>query len=149
MAREPIPTWFFVLTIVRKDDKFLLIHEKKHGQTWYLPAGRVEIRENLSDAAIRETLEESGVPIALEGVLRIEHTAMQTATRVSVIYVGHPIDDTPPISEANDHALEARWVTIEEASQLSLRSFGILDLFRELENGVAVHPLSVLVSVAL
>jgi hypothetical protein len=35
MAREPLPTWFFVLVVVRKDDKFLLIQEQKHNQTWY------------------------------------------------------------------------------------------------------------------
>src|SRR4051812_25175444 len=66
MAREPIPTWFFALVVVRKGDRFLLVQEHEHGQLWYLPAGRVEPGEGLCAAALRETLEESGVPVVLE-----------------------------------------------------------------------------------
>jgi hypothetical protein len=38
MPRDPIPTWFFVLVVVRLDNRFLLVHEATHGQLWYLPA---------------------------------------------------------------------------------------------------------------
>ena len=51
MPRDPIPTWFFALVVVRQGDRFLLVHEAKHGQDWYLPAGRVEPGESLTDAA--------------------------------------------------------------------------------------------------
>jgi 8-oxo-dGTP pyrophosphatase MutT (NUDIX family) len=74
MPREPIPTWYFALVVVRLQHRFLLVHERKHGQNWYLPAGRVEPGESLVEAARRETLEESGVPVVIEGILRIEHT---------------------------------------------------------------------------
>lgn len=71
MAREPIPTYCFALVVVRLGRRFLLVHERKHGQGWYLPAGRVEPGESFEAAALRETLEESGVPVVLEGVLRV------------------------------------------------------------------------------
>ena len=144
MARDPIPTWFFVHTIVRKDDKFLLVHEKKHGQTWYLPAGRVKPTERLDKAAIRETLEESGVPVLLDGILQIEHLAMKSYTRVNTIFVAHPADETPPISEPNEHALEARYFTIAEMPQLPLRDFGIVQLLDSVQKGAPIFPLSVL-----
>ncbi|MEI8382948.1 MAG: NUDIX domain-containing protein, partial [Planctomycetota bacterium] len=57
LSREPIPTWFFVLVAVRHNNKYLLIHEAKHGQLWYFPAGRVEPGEDFIAAAKRETLE--------------------------------------------------------------------------------------------
>jgi len=41
MPREPIQTWYFALVVVRLQHRFLLVHERKHGQKWYLPAGRV------------------------------------------------------------------------------------------------------------
>ena len=48
MSRTPSATWFFALVVVRRGDRFLLVHERKHGQTWYLPAGRVEPGETLA-----------------------------------------------------------------------------------------------------
>lgn len=45
MAHSPIPTWYFALTVVRRENQFVLVHERKHGQLWYLPAGRVELGE--------------------------------------------------------------------------------------------------------
>ncbi len=59
--RKSIPTWFFVLAAVRRANRFLLVHERKHGQLWYLPAGRVEPGENFVAAVQRETLEEAGI----------------------------------------------------------------------------------------
>ena len=70
MSREPIAAWLFAVAIVRKADRFLLVHERKHGQRWYLPAGRVEPGESFAEAAIRETAEEAGVVIRLCGLLR-------------------------------------------------------------------------------
>ncbi|MGB1017213.1 MAG: NUDIX domain-containing protein, partial [Nannocystaceae bacterium] len=62
MARQAIPTWSFVLVVVRLGHRYLVVHERKHGQHWYLPAGRVEPGETFPAAARRETLEEAGLP---------------------------------------------------------------------------------------
>jgi len=39
MSRDPIPTWCFALVVVRLGERWLLVHERKHGQGWYLPNG--------------------------------------------------------------------------------------------------------------
>ncbi|MCD4686263.1 MAG: NUDIX domain-containing protein, partial [Anaerolineae bacterium] len=109
MPRAPIPTWYFVVIAVRDGDRFLLVHERKHGQLWYLPAGRVEPGEALEEAAIRETLEETCVPVRLDGVIRVEHTVVEDVARVRVLYAASPLDDTPPKSEPDEHTLAARW----------------------------------------
>src|SRR5438128_3883572 len=97
--RAAIPTWFFAVVVVRKGDRFLLVHERKHGQGWYLPAGRVEPGETIAAAAIRETREEAGIPIELEGVLRIEHSPQPDGgVRCRVFFVARPADDTLPKS---------------------------------------------------
>ncbi len=84
----PMPgvTWCFALMVVRLEDRFLVVHEAKHGQRWYLPAGRVEPGETFAEAAARETLEEAGVvvrPTALGarpggGALAVSFRAVQS-----------------------------------------------------------------------
>ncbi|RYE87226.1 MAG: NUDIX hydrolase, partial [Myxococcales bacterium] len=85
MAREPIGTWFYSLVAVRQGDRFLALREARHGQGWYLPAGRCEAGERLTEAAVRECLEETGVAVVLDGLLRIEHEVTPTGSRVRAI----------------------------------------------------------------
>ncbi len=145
MAREPIPTWYFVLVVVRRDDKFLLVHERKHEQKWYLPAGRIEPREDFIRAALRETLEETGVPIEIEGVLGIQHTPILDGTaRVRFILLAHPADNTPPKSEPDDESLGAAWMTLEEMNDVELRGEEVLHLFRHVARGAPVYPLNLI-----
>src|SRR5689334_6972461 len=98
MGREPIPTWFFALVVVRLGRRFLLVREgAKHDNTWYLPGGRTNVGETLIDGARREVLEESGVPVDIEGVLRIEHNPSPSGhTRARIFFLARPHDDTPP-----------------------------------------------------
>lgn len=146
MARDPIPTWCFALVVVRKGDRYLLVHESKHGQKWYLPAGRVEPGETLADGAYRETLEETGVPVRLTGILRIEHTPRADGARLRVVFLGEPADDTPPKTRPDDDSLEARWVSLEELDGLPLRGEEVRALFSYVAQGGEVYPLSVLQS---
>jgi 8-oxo-dGTP pyrophosphatase MutT (NUDIX family) len=143
MSREAIPTYFFALVVVRKGDRFLVVHEAKHGQRWYLPAGRAEPGETLADAAIRETLEEAGVPIVLEGLLKLQHTPYRDSARVRALFLAHPADDTPPKGHPDEHSLEARWLTIDELSRLPLRGPELLDIFKWVASGAPVYPLDI------
>lgn len=145
MAREPIPTWYFALVVVRLGHRFLIVQERKHGQLWYLPAGRVEPGETLVAAAVRETLEESGVPVAVEGIIRIEHTPRPDGTaRCRVFFLARPIDDTLPKSVPDDDSLRAAWVTIEDLEKLPMRGDEVRRLFTHVEKGGQIHPLSLL-----
>ncbi|MEQ8976923.1 MAG: NUDIX domain-containing protein [Deltaproteobacteria bacterium] len=108
----------------------------------YLPAGRVEPGESFADAAIRETLEEAGVPVVLDGVLRVEHRPSPDGTRMRVVFVAHPADDTPPKSVPDDETLGARWLTIDEMRSLPLRGDDVIALFAMVERGAPVYPMS-------
>lgn len=128
-AREPMPAWFYALVLVRRGDEFLLVEEKDHGGGWYLPAGRVEPGESLTAAALREVREEAGLDVRLEGVHRIEHTALRDGgARVRVLFAAVPIDDRAPKSEPDEHTLRADWFTVAAARTLPLRSAEVSDL---------------------
>ncbi len=145
MPREPIPTWYFALVVVRLQHRFLLVHERKHGQKWYLPAGRVERGESLVEAARRETLEESGIPVVIEGILRIEHTPFSEGmARLRVIFVAHPEDDTPVKSIPDEESLGAGWFSLEELESLSLRGEEVREIFNYVANGAPIYPLELI-----
>ena len=144
MARDPIPTWHFVLVVVRSEDRFLLVHERDHDQSWYLPAGRVEFGESLLDAAYRETQEEAGLAIVTDGIIRIEHTPIQHGTRLRIIFSAHPAGDTLPKLKADEHTLEAGWFNLEEMRRLRMRGDEVYRISEYLDNGGTVYPLSLL-----
>ncbi len=144
MARKSIPTWSFVVVIVRKGHRYLLVHERKHGQHWYLPAGRVELGETYAAAAHRETQEEAGIPIVLEGVLRVEHTPGPDYSRLRILYLARPADDTPPKSKPDSETLGAKWYTIPEIEQLSLRGPEVIELIEAVDRGVPVYPMAII-----
>jgi phosphatase NudJ len=145
MAREAIGTWFFSLVIVREGDRFLLVHERKHGQLWYLPAGRVEPGETLAEAAVRETLEESGVDVELEGLLRLEHRPLGEQARVRAFFVARPRPGSTPRTTPNEHSLGARWVTLDELATLPLRGDEVIALCRYAATDPPLLPMSMVV----
>jgi phosphatase NudJ len=144
MAREPIPTYCFAVVVVRRGEEFLIVHECKHGQLWYLPAGRVEPGETFAAAACRETLEETGVPVRVAGILRVEHSPGKTFARLRVVFLAEPVADTPPKSVPDEESLAAAWVTLEELAGYPLRGEEVRELFEYVAAGGAVYPASLL-----
>lgn len=145
MPRDPIPTWFYALVVVRQGDRFLLVHEAKHGGGWYLPAGRVEPGEALTAAAQREALEETGVPVILDGIYRLQHSPYDDGTaRVRVIFVAHPASDVPPKTVADQESLGAAWYVLEELDGLPLRAAEVRDILADVANGAAIAPVALI-----
>ena len=144
MGRAAIPTWYFALVVVRRGHRFLLTQEQKYGNTWSIPGGRVEPGESLVDAAIREVHEETGVPIRVDGILRVEHTPADGNARVRVVFTGTPIDDTEPKTTADDESLGAAWLTLDEIRKRPLRGAELRALLESVADGRQVFPLELL-----
>ena len=64
-----MPT-FGAEAVVVSSSKVLLIKRKDLG-VWSLPGGKIEDGESTAEAAVRETLEETGIRIALEGLVGV------------------------------------------------------------------------------
>ena len=59
-----------VAVVVEKDDKYLLVEEICHGKTVFnQPAGHVDEGESILNAAIRETMEETGWEVKLDAFI--------------------------------------------------------------------------------
>lgn len=135
MPRNPLPTHYFALAIVRLGHRFLLVQEQKYGQTWSIPGGRVEPGEELAAACMREVLEESGVRVQLDGIYRVEHTPHDTGARVRLIFAATPLDDTAPKTTADDESLRAAWLTLDEIRRLPLRGAELRALLESIAAG--------------
>ena len=143
-GKSPTPAWCFSVVVVRRGDRFLLVQERKHGQPWCLPAGRVETGEGFVDAAIRETLEESGVPVRLRGLIRLDTSHKKAGLRLRAVFYGEPTVDTPPKSVADEHTLQAAWFSLDEIAGLPLRGADAMELAKYVAAGRQIHPLEVL-----
>ena len=102
--------------LFNKDDKVLLIQESKqscHGK-WYLPAGRVELGENLCDAIKREVLEESGYVFTPTGVVSVEFSGSKW---MRFLFTG--IINSGDLKKVPDkESLQAEWIKDMEAKTL-------------------------------
>ena len=77
-----------VATIVERAGKFLMVKENSGGRLVYnQPAGHVEVKESLLDAAIRETLEETAWRVNLEKLLGIyQYTSPENGYLYRLLY---------------------------------------------------------------
>jgi 8-oxo-dGTP pyrophosphatase MutT (NUDIX family) len=75
MPGRAISTWTFVLGLVKWGRHVLLVQVPGDAR-WSVPGGRVEEGESLVPALQRLVREQAGLEVELEGVLRLEYTAI-------------------------------------------------------------------------
>lgn len=98
------------------DGRILLVFDSFRG-VWTLPGGLVDAKEDPAEAAVREALEEGGVPVALDGLAGV--FAHPYPDRVQLIYLARPTADVTDPEPIHTHEIaEARWATRDEADHL-------------------------------
>lgn len=128
--------WLIVLVVVPHEGQYLVVQERDG--TFYLPAGRVEAGEDLLTAALRETMEESGVQVALRGLLGFDHGP----EKMRFTFVGDPARGHTLKREADHHSRGARWATKAEIARLPLRHPEVLTWIDRYEAATALLPCS-------
>jgi 8-oxo-dGTP diphosphatase len=102
----------------------VLVGRRRDGNPpWTFPAGKIEAGESPEDAAVRETLEETGLRICATGVVG---SRVHPQTGVPIVYVTAALameDQNTHICTSyetrNDRELtEVRWVSLAEADEL-------------------------------
>ncbi len=106
-----------VATIVEDQGRFLLVEEMSADkkQVFNQPAGHLEANETLLEAAVRETLEETGWDVELTAVTGIYlYTAPSNGvTYQRVCFAARPLRHHPERA-LDEGILGARWMTREE-----------------------------------
>lgn len=106
------------------EGRFLLLHRHTHkpdGDTWGLPAGKVEIGESDESAVLRELREETGYRASLSELeyLREDPFHYHSGSVMFVIYKVVLREPHDVCLEQKAHS-EYRWVTPWEGSRLPL-----------------------------
>lgn len=134
-----------VATVIERDGKFLLVEEFSEGQLVYnQPAGHLDPNETLEQAAIRETLEETGWTIALDGLVGIAlyQSPYNQTTYHRTTFYGTAIEHNPEL-ELDSGIQRAVWLSYDEIVAISdkLRSKLVLRAIQQYRDGHR-YPLS-------
>lgn len=122
-GREATKPHFNVFTWVvcqrESDGKFVMVNEpagiKGSRPLYWLPAGRVDAGETIIQAGERETVEEAGVVIQIEGVLHF----MLHGSTLRVVLFAHPVHDDATCKTVPDfESVGSLWVAHTDLGDL-------------------------------
>ena len=109
------PPHVTVAMVIERNNTFLMVKEKKHGQLVYnQPAGHVDGNETLVEAAVRETLEESAHHCLCTAVLgQYQYTAPNGVTYHRTAFIADVVKHDPDAVLDSDIE-EALWLSYQE-----------------------------------
>ena len=130
-----------------RDNKILMVQEAKEKayKKWSIPVGHVEKNENITDAALRETLEETGCKVKLKNVLTRVEKRTDKEQYVFTIFLADIIEENFNFDKSE--ILDVKWMDLETVKQMSkenLRAYSLAQkIFQDYENS-KTYPLDIL-----
>lgn len=117
------------------NNEFVLLKRHSHkpdGSTWGLPAGKVELNESDEAAMMRELYEETGYRSNTSSLklLGVYDFVTPSGTVNNFVTYSVKLNDPHEIILENTAHSEYKWVSAEEANQMSDLIFGLHDLFK-------------------
>ncbi len=109
-----------VATVVERNGLFLMVQEKAEGRTVInQPAGHLEPNESLEAAAERETREETGWRVAIQGIIGASlFEAPNGVTYYRTSFYAEPVDEIPG-ALLDSEIIQPLWLSREELEQRS------------------------------
>ena len=125
--------------LIRRDGKYLIIRRAAEPDAglWSVPGGLVDIGEKISDAAVREAKEETGLDVEIIDLLGVVDRIVREGSRIKyhfiiADYLAEPKEGT--LKPASD-ALDARWVDPNE-----LLNYDLTPTLIELLKRIKIYP---------
>ncbi|MFI6321555.1 NUDIX hydrolase [Nonomuraea sp. NPDC050556] len=115
-----------VNVMVTNDADELLMIRRSDNDNWAVPGGAIDLGESIPAAAVRETLEETGITCAITGLVGTysdpRHVILYTSDgearqEFSLVLTGRAVNGAPTPS---DESREVRWVPREQVLQLPM-----------------------------
>ena len=115
-----------VNVVIANDAGEILLIRRTDNGNWAVPGGAIDLGESVAQAAVRETLEESGIECAITGIVGIysdpKHVVLYTSNgearqEFSIVLTARPLAGQPtPSSESS----EVRWVPASEIPKYTM-----------------------------
>jgi 8-oxo-dGTP pyrophosphatase MutT (NUDIX family) len=105
-----------VNVVVTNDDGRILLIKRSDNDNWAIPGGAIDLGESMVQAAVRETLEETGVTCEVTGLVGIytdpRHVILYTSNgevrqEFSIVLTARYVSGQPTTSNESD---QVRWV---------------------------------------
>lgn len=115
-----------VNVIVVNDAGDILMIRRTDNDNWAVPGGAIDLGESLPQAAVRETLEETGISCEITGLVGTytdpRHVILYTSDgearqEFSIVLTAQPVSGEPTPS---DESREVRWVPRDEVTSLTM-----------------------------
>ena len=137
----PPPTTITVTAtafVAEPGGRLLLIQRSDSGR-WVLPGGALELGERITDTAVRETREETGVDILITGLIGVysnphhllAYSNGEVRQQFSLCFRAHPLGGDPSPSVAS---LDVRWIEPRALSDLRIHPEMLLRIGHGLSN---------------
>jgi 8-oxo-dGTP pyrophosphatase MutT (NUDIX family) len=106
----------------------LLLQRRRDTGQWAIPMGKQELGETVTQCAVRETEEETGIKVEVTGLLGIYsdpgHVVYydsdgETRQEYEIILLGRPLSGEPAV---NDEASDVSWFTVAELDGLDIHA---------------------------
>ncbi|MGA7730432.1 MAG: NUDIX hydrolase [Chloroflexia bacterium] len=121
MEQPAFKTYVIASALIRRGDEILLVHQYRSQDpypNWFLPGGRVEAGELLSEGLAREVREEAGLDLVTVGQLAYCTHAVDDADHsqsIAFVFEVAEWTGTPNSNDPDGTVSDVRWFSLEEA----------------------------------
>lgn len=100
--------------------ELLLIKQFEHKDSWGIPKGHMDKGESLSECALREVREETGVAVRLDERLPDCATYFKNEDKTVVSYLARPVDPgaEPAHDDPDSEVADARWIPVDRLPKI-------------------------------